>query len=125
LLKSISENKFTLSFNEEGYYELLIIDNAEIFIEDIDLIRNAQKQVDGRRIPTLISGGKYSTTNTDTMKYISKNEHMPFSKVSAYVTSSISQKLLGNFYLKFNKPERPTKFFNNKTDAITWLKQYI
>jgi hypothetical protein len=125
LTKSISENKFILSYNEYGYYDLSIKDNVEIFIDDIHLIINAQKQLNGSKIPMLISGGQYSTTNTETLKYISINENMPYSKCAAFIVSSISQKLLGNFYLKIYKPQRPTKFFNNKTDAITWLKQYI
>lgn len=125
MTKSISENKFILSFNEYGYYELFIKDNVEIFIDDIHLIIDAQKQLNGSKIPMLISGGQYSTTNTETLKYIAANENMPYSKCAAFIVSSISQKLLGNFYLKIYKPQRPTRFFNNKSDAISWLKQYI
>jgi len=125
LTKSISENKFIISLTEEGYYDLFIKDNVEIFVEDMIKIKNAQKELSGKRIPILISGGKYSTTNVDVMKFLAKNENMPYSKVSAYITNSISQKLLGNFYMKINKPERPTRFFNTKEDAVIWLKQYI
>jgi hypothetical protein len=125
LTKSISENKFILSYNEEGYYELSIKDNVEIFIDDIHLIVNAQKKLREIKSPTLISGGQYSTTNTETLKYISGNENMPYSKCAAFIVSSISQKLLANFYLKIYKPQRPTRFFNDKNEAITWLKQYI
>lgn len=126
MTKSIAENKFILSYNEEeGYYELFIRDNVEIFIDDIHLIINSQKQLSGLKIPMLISGGQYATTNTETLKYISVNENMPYSKCAAFIVSSISQKLLGNFYLKIYKPQRPTRFFNNKNDAISWLKQYI
>lgn len=125
MVKSISENKFIITLNEDGYYDLFIKDNVEIFIEDMLRIVDAQKQLCGNRIPILISGGKYSTTNIEVMKFLSKNENMPFSKVSAYIAASISQKLLGNFYMKINKPERPTRFFNNKEDAIQWIKQYL
>jgi hypothetical protein len=125
LTKSVSDHKFIISLYDESYYELCIKDNVEIFIEDVDRIKDAQRQLSGLRIPVLISGGKYSTTNVDVMKYLAKNENMPYSKVSAYITNSISQKLLGNFYLKINKPERPTRFFSNKKDAIDWLKQYL
>lgn len=125
MTESISENKFILSFNHEGYYDLFIRDNVEIFIDDIIKLLEAQKKVSGQKSPVLISGGQYSTTNTETLKYISANQNMPYSKCAAFVVSSISQKLLGNFYLKIYKPQRPTKFFNNKEDAVTWLKQYV
>lgn len=125
MAKSVTDHKFIISLVEDGYYDLFIKDNVEIFIEDMSRIVDAQKQLCGQRIPILISGGKYSTTNVDVMRFLAKNENMPYSKVSAYVTNSISQKLLGNFYIKINKPERPTKFFNNKEEGIAWLKQYI
>jgi hypothetical protein len=37
----------------------------------------------------------------------------------------MAQKILANFYIKINKPERPTKFFNNKDEAINWLKPFL
>ncbi len=37
----------------------------------------------------------------------------------------MAHKILANFYLKITNPERPTKFFKNKEEAIQWLKQYI
>jgi hypothetical protein len=110
---------------DNSYYDLFVKDNVEIFIEDLHQILDAQKELSGQRLPILIYGGKYSTTNVEVLKYISKNENMPYSKASAFVTNSISQKLLGNFYLKIQRPERPTRFFNNKQDANSWLKQYL
>lgn len=125
MTKSISDNKFNISFNEEGFYDLFIKDNVEIFIEDMERIIAAQKELNGNRIPILIEGGKYSTTNVDVLKFLAKNENMPYSKVSAYVAKSTSQKLLGNFFLKMNKPERPTRFFSTREEAIDWLRQYL
>lgn len=125
MTKSVTDHKFIISLIDDRYYDLFIKDNVEIFVEDMSRIVEAQKQLCGQKIPVLISGGKYSTTNVDVMRFLAKNENMPYSKISAYVTNSISQKLLGNFYIKINKPERPTKFFNNKEEAIAWLKQYI
>lgn len=125
MTKSISDNKFNITFNEEGFYDLFIKDNVEIFIEDMERIIAAQKELNGNRIPILIEGGKYSTTNVDVLKFLAKNENMPYSKVSAYVAKSTSQKLLGNFFLKMNKPERPTRFFSTREEAIDWLRQYL
>lgn len=125
MTNSNQNTNFKLELNDQGFYELIIKDNVEISIEDAILIREAQKKMGGKRLPMLIYGGKYSSTNTDALKFISKNENMPYSKASAYLMFTLSQILLGNFYLKMNKPERPTRFFKNKEEAIIWLKQYI
>lgn len=116
---------FTLEINSHGFYELVIKDNIEVCIEDAILITKAQEEISGKKLPVLISGGHYSTTNIETLKFISQKINMPYSKASACIISSVSQKLLGNFYLKINKPQRPYKFFSTKEEATTWLKQYL
>ncbi len=39
----------------------------------------------------------------------------------AFVIKNFAQKILTNFYLRFNKPQKPSKVFNNTGDAINWL----
>lgn len=125
MLTSVSNNKFILHFIEKGYYELIVRDKVEINVADVQLIKAAQKEVSGKRLPILVSGEFFSTTNVETLKYIAKNENMPYSKASAFVVSSMSQRIFGNLYLDVFKPERPTKFFNHKEDAIEWLSQFL
>ena len=42
----------------------------------------------------------------------------------AYVLTSFSQKMIGNFYLRFHRPVKPTKFFNTIKDASRWLLEF-
>lgn len=122
---TVSNKKFILNLNEKGYYELEIKDKVEINIADVKLIRAAQKEVSGKKLPILVSGQLFSTTNIETLKYIAKNENMPYSQASAFIVGSMPQRIFGNFYLEFYKPERPTKFFNSKEEALEWLTQFI
>ncbi len=122
---TVSNNKFILHFIDQGYYELIVRDKVEITVADVQLIKAAQKELSGKRLTVLVSGEFFSTTNTETLKYIAKNENMPYSKASAFVVSSMSQRIFGNIYLDIFKPERPTRFFNHKKDAVEWLKQYL
>lgn len=46
-------------------------------------------------------------------------------KASALVTDSLAYKLIGQFYLKVNKPKRPFNIFKSETEAIEWLKQFV
>ena len=43
----------------------------------------------------------------------------------AFVIKSLAQKLLGNAYLKINKPVVPTALFDNEEKAIEWLQKFI
>ena len=120
---SAENNRFTLSLNEAGYYELSIADNIEVTIDDVKNIVEAQKQLGGERLPTLVATMSNAILSTDTMSYISKNVNFPYSKAGAYVVSSSSQKMLSNFYLKLKNPERPTKFFNSREEALKWIME--
>jgi hypothetical protein len=43
----------------------------------------------------------------------------------AFVIYSLPQKLVGNFYLKVNKPPVPTRFFKTPEEAIRWLRKFV
>lgn len=44
---------------------------------------------------------------------------------SAIVCNSLAHKLLGNFFIKVQKPLRPTKMFSSEEEAVIWLKSFI
>lgn len=39
----------------------------------------------------------------------------------ALVINNLAHKLLADFYVKYNKPFKPTKVFNNRDRAVKWL----
>ncbi len=118
--------KYSISICNNSYYELEIFENCEITITDIKAIATIMEQkYDKLKLPVLVLCNEFALVNNEAMKYLAISENFPYSKSGAYVVSSIAQKILANFYLKINKPQRPTKFFNNKPDAIEWLQQYI
>jgi hypothetical protein len=86
---------------------------------------SAQKELGGFKTPSLVLAHESASVESEVFKKISNNISNPYSKADAFVIKSLAQKILGNFYLKISKPERPTKFFNNKDEAISWLKNYL
>jgi|ERR1051326_226765 hypothetical protein len=43
----------------------------------------------------------------------------------AVVAQSLAYKLIANFYLKVNKPKSPYRVFNNKEEALDWLRLFL
>ena len=41
------------------------------------------------------------------------------------VIGGLAQKLIANFYLKMNRPKKPTKFFNDLRDSISWSLEQL
>ena len=46
-------------------------------------------------------------------------------KAMAIVVDNVAYAMIGNFYLKFNKPKRPYRVFKNRRDALEWLKGHL
>lgn len=68
----------------------------------------------------------YSEDNVfseDARKYIASEEVSDILKADAFVINSLALRIIGNGYLRINKPKRPTRLFNSKEEAIDWLKR--
>ena len=116
---------FKFIVRDSLYYEVEIFNNVDFTVDDLKLLVNEQKENFNVKLPVLILCNEFSSTNLELMLAVSKNENNPYSKADAFVIKSLAQKILANFYLKINKTERPTKFFNKKEEALDWLKQYM
>jgi hypothetical protein len=82
------------------------------------------KKLRGKFKPSLLV--IYSEDNMfskDAREYISSEEVSDILKADAFVIKGLALRIIGNGYLKINKPKRPTRLFNSKEDAIDWLKR--
>jgi hypothetical protein len=114
-----------VEINDFGFYKVSVNESEEFTVEDLTKLVGAQNEFGGEKLPVLVLCAEHASTNSELLTAISKNKNNPFSKADAFVIKSIAQKILANFYIKINKPERPTKFFNDKEEAINWLKPFL
>jgi hypothetical protein len=73
----------------------------------------------GELLPLLVIYGKYNQFSKETRAFIARSTA---TKADALVINSLPLKILGNFYLKFDRPNRPTHLFTDVGSAVTWLK---
>ncbi len=117
--------KFKLSVIDSRYYLVELSTNIEFDVEDMKMLVKAEEKLGGKRFPVLVVCPATANTNIHLMRHLKENKNNPFSVADAFVIAATSQAILGNFYLKINKPERPTKFFNREVDALEWLNQFF
>ena len=76
------------------------------------------------KVPQLIEGSAFFTFSTDALKYASLHgKH--FFIAAAIVNTSLSTRLLFNFFNKFLKQEVPFRMFGNREKALVWLRSFI
>ncbi|MDF2449327.1 MAG: hypothetical protein K0R26_1831 [Bacteroidota bacterium] len=121
----ITTHNFELEVHQDGYYLVTVFGDDEFTVDDLSILVKGQKDLGARVLPVLVLCAEQASTNIDLLNTLSKKAFNPYSSADAFVLKSMSQKILANFYLKINKPERPTKFFNDSETALTWLKKFI
>lgn len=118
-------HKFKVSIPDSNYYLVEIKENVHFKIDDLKQLVELEKEISGKKLPVLVLCLPDSHTESNTLKYIAKNQNNPYSIADAFVIYSLAQKILANTYLKFHHSERPVKFFNNKEEALHWLQQFM
>ena len=116
-------NVGTLSVSE-GIIRLQLNDRADVEVHDIEEIHKAnQKLCEGNKYSLLVIIGKYSTVSPEARE-LSANKELSKNRISlAFVSNSLAAKLMVNFFIKFNRPNTPTKLFTDEGEAIRWLKR--
>jgi len=115
-----------LKLREDGIVELHTNDLHVYEIKDvIENVRATGELTGGKKAPLLIIGGSFTSLKKETREFMATEESLKYSSAEAFLLSSLPQKLLINFYIKFDKPLVPTKVFTDIGKAEYWLKQFI
>jgi len=108
---------------DDGILQFNYGDRVEYTLEEVpELEETVMKITKGVTHRSLRIAGKYSSTDTDVMKYLSRGRGTLFTLADAFVIQSLAQKILANFYLRINKPILPTRVFNKVEEAENWLR---
>jgi len=125
-MKTIQTKAATLSYDpNERLLHMTILEGAEIELENA--IENYEAAV-------VLTGDTKHLLLVDAHAtvYVSKEaraysaELKPNSPIAmAVIVSSTANRLIGNFYINFNKPKVPSRIFSSEEKAIEWLKGFL
>ncbi len=77
------------------------------------------KSIGNKKYLFLIEAGLKSEVNDDFIK--SSAEDNVHTIADAIIIKSMAQRMIANFYIKFNKPVNPTQIFPDAESAAFWL----
>ena len=73
---------------------------------------------EGKEILVLIVADEVTQFDKSANEFSASEEGLRFTIADALVVKSLAQKILANFYLKFNKPAKPSKIFTSNQPII-------
>lgn len=67
----------------------------------------------------------FSDVDPEVREWAASPSNNTYTIIDAIVINSLSQKILADFYISFNKPVRPTRVFKSVEKAFDWVEEMI
>ncbi len=120
---SIITRTAKLSFDsQEGVLYIELFPGNEIGLEDSKEHAEATaKLTNGAMHCAYIKALGNIDISSDARKHGANPEIQQNLIAQAVLVNSLATRIAGNFYIRFNKPPKPTRIFTNPEDAKSWL----
>ncbi len=115
----------TCSFWLDGYLRTAFHQGAEVGLEDArENLAISRQLVGGRPVPVLVDLRPCRYQSAEARALFAGPETTAVSTAVALLIASPVSRVLGNFYLGFNRPQVPTRLFTSVAEADEWLKTF-
>lgn len=116
----------TVHLRNDGIVQINFGDNVDIDLKEaVEVVDAIGELTEGKKAPVLNIGGISTSATSAAREYSASPLGLKYTIADAYVVNNLAQKILGNFYISFNKPNIPTRIFDNVERATEWLKTHL
>jgi len=116
----------TVTMTDEGILIVKMNENAQIDVSQVkEQCEAALKLTKGEKYAVLVDARASLTATPEARSFGALPELYPNIIAQAILVTSLANKLMGNFYIKFNKPPVPAQLFKTEKGAMDWLREQI
>lgn len=114
---------YAVFMRRDRIIQVQIAVNFSCEVHDSQNILNCIEQLSkGKKYPLLVIYADFNSFSKESSALVAKHK---LTKADALViNNNFALKLMGKFYLKVNKPIRPTRIFDDVDSALVWLKTF-
>ena len=118
---------YTLFKRKDGIVQIHFKEGFAITLEDAKHIVNVIETIKGEdeKCLFLVVFEEDNTFSLETREYISSDAVSRVIKADAFVIKGLALEILGQGYLKINKPSRPTRLFKSAAVGAMWLLNHV
>ncbi len=105
----------------------LVVKKGQIFGE-ADVIESKQLSCDYKpnaRFYVLMEGEEDATVSNGARRIAASKEYAQYTSALALCTSNLALRIMGNLFLKINRPSVRTRLFETREEALAWLQAQI
>lgn len=124
-MKIVKTDGATIHYRMDGILHIHYDD--ELFnIEDSKRIFSITREQSPWDIaPVYLTGGAFTNQDNESKKFNGSHEVTKHCSAIAFLSPTMAQKIVANFFIKVMKPDVPTRFFSSEEEALDWLKNFI
>ncbi len=125
-MKKVELEKLTIELIAENIILITLKDHVSIEEEDILAVKNHNlKLTEGKEYAIILETGDFTDVSQEARVAMASDKVEANRMATALIIDKFAQKLIGNFFLRVNKPKVPTKIFSNQKDGLTWVKRFL
>ncbi|HKK38324.1 MAG TPA: hypothetical protein VJ949_02780 [Cryomorphaceae bacterium] len=114
-----------LELDGDGIVELHILPNCTVETDEIDEIFETIHTKFPSARGLLVTAGKEATLSQEAREKVSAGNVTDQIVADAIVVEHYQHHMTANFFVRYNKPQRPTQIFKTDEEARAWLKEKI
>lgn len=125
LIAESSFNNVRFRLYENRIFHVIVPEFHKIGVE---IIESGYKFLDangGGAFHNIYQFESFADVEPEIRKWAANENGNLYTLTDAIVIRSLPQKIITDFYLKFDRPVRPTKVFNSLEKAIIWTSEQI
>jgi hypothetical protein len=114
----------TITFEEVGYVHFHFKKSdkpvgASLIKKALEILKKELKQ----KACLLVSTEEGATLSQDARDFASSESFDEYILADAIIRANYSHEMAANFFIRFNRPNRPVKLFPSKEKALTWIAE--
>lgn len=119
-----SNSKLEITKLTDRIFKMKPFEGAELDVDDFREARRVYLELSGgKSFAVLLDATNSFTTSPEARELVASKEYTDLRVAAAFFTSSMANRLIGNFFIRVNKPATPTRMFNDEQSALEWLKR--
>lgn len=126
VIDEIKHELFHLYLRNDGIVQMNTFDEAYFTLKEAQDFVDALAKIT-KGVPHLILKvpGNHASLDSEARIYMATDEALKFSIAEAVIVRNVAQRMIGNFYVKFDKPKVSVHLFDKIEEAEKWLKTFL
>lgn len=111
---------------EDGICRVVLLPGVDIGLEEMKESVAARNQIiENGKAPVLVEMREIKSMSAAARRYGATVESTTNLIALALLESSAIGKMVGNFFINFNRAAVPRRLFNSEAEALAWLKGFL